>query len=44
MGPTGFNGRFSHDGATGNWNATGQKVLNNVSGNMPGYGSYEASR
>ena len=42
--PTGFAGRFEHNGATGNWNANGQKILNNISGDMPGYGSFEANR
>ena len=42
--PTGFNGKFEYQGATGTWSASGDKTLQNIQGNKEGYGSFDANR
>jgi len=42
--PTGFSGEFDYEGATGSWNSTGTKILQNINGSKEGYGSFDANR
>lgn len=44
LNPTGFNGEFAYQGATGTFNADGNKTLNNIQGSKEGYGSFDANR
>ena len=44
LNPTGFNGEFNYQGATGTFNTDGQKTLNSINGNKEGYGSFDANR
>ena len=44
LNPTGFNGEFDYQGATGSFNTDGQKTLNSINGAKEGYGSFDANR
>ena len=44
LNPTGFNGEFNYQGATGSFNTDGQKTLNSINGAKEGYGSFDANR
>lgn len=44
LNPTGFNGEFNYQGATGSFNTDGQKTLNSINGSKEGYGSFDANR
>jgi hypothetical protein len=44
LNPTGFNGEFNYQGATGSFSTDGQKYLTAIQGNKEGYGSFDANR
>lgn len=39
---TNWNGQFNYEGCTGNFNADGNKTLQNINGNKEGIGSFDA--
>lgn len=41
---TNWNGQFNYEGCTGNFNADGNKTIQNINGNKEGYGSFEVSK
>ena len=44
LNPTGFNGEFNYQGATGSFSTSGEKVLQAISGEKEDYGSFDANR
>ena len=44
LNPTGFNGEFNYQEATGSFSTDGQKNLTAIQGGKEGYGSFDANR